>query len=172
MAQTHESGRLQRFPPPRGAFQPQRASKPDDASTAQSRTPSPQEYESRWRARGSPKISRGRFSGTQRQSGRLDEPRRLPRSRSRARSSGHADCVVDKKAREERLRAWGAGVDAEGLLQDLPKNCHVGTGTRAPRRKGPLRQDLGNPCFLRRRVLGCDAKDFRHWRAIVRTARS
>lgn len=150
------------FPTP-ATVRPQRASKPDDVGCAQFRTSSPPKYESRWRPRGAPESSRGCYSATSRQYGELDEPRRRFRGRFCAMSSGHADRVVGKKTREERLRAWDAGVDAKGRSQDLRENCYTGTGSHVPQHKGRSRQDLGNPCLPQSRAPGCEGKDICHW---------
>ena len=149
--------------PPHAAFRPPRASKPDDVAPAQSRTSSPPKHEGQRRSRGVPMSSRRSFSGTPRQSGKLDEPRRHARRGFRAESSRRADCALDNKTREGRLRVWGAGVDAKGSLRNLRKNCFMTTGTHAPRCTGRSRQDLGCPRFSSRHAPG---------RAIARTVRS
>ena len=56
--------------------------------------------------------------------------------------------------RGERLRARGAGLDAESSFRGLRKICYMSTGAHEPRRKGRPRKDLGNPCFLPCRAPG------------------
>ena len=64
--------------------QPQRTSKPDDVVPGHSKAARPPESESKYRVLGALGSARDRISETPRQSGKSDDHRRRPRSRSRA----------------------------------------------------------------------------------------
>ena len=141
---------------PPASAQPPRASKPDGIVFVQTKAIIPPVLGGRYCVRGAPRSP-------PRRAGKSDDRRRRSRARSRQQASGDRARVVDKKTRDERLSAWGAGVDGKGSLRDLRKNCYSGTGADAPRRKSRSRRDLGNPRHLPRRAPGREGKEVYHW---------
>ena len=117
---------------PPASAQPPRASKPDGMVSVWTKALSSPGCEGKYLSRGTPRSPRTRLSETPWHGAKSDDPRRRSRSRSCGRVCGDPGRVVDKKTRDARLIAWGAGVNGKGSLRDLRKNCYLGTGAHVP----------------------------------------